>query len=469
MPVTPPPRAAAAPRPAKVVHGLWSSPAIFVLAAVGYTIGLNSIWQFPYHAAHFGGGAFVFFYLLFVGLFGLPLLMAQTMLGRLARLSPPSGMAALVRRAHAPRHWKWLGGLAVAAGFLVLAYYGVVGGWLVAYLLRAASGALHGLTSDGAGVQFNALVADPEKQLFWHSLFLAATMLVVARGVRNGLEPVARVAVPALLGLLLVQAGYSAATGAFLRTASALFAPDFTHITSEAVLTALGDAFYSVGFGTAVMFMYGAYLPAEASIARTTAMVTLVNTGAALLGALVVLPLLYDSGSDLVGGVELVFQVVAVSFDSLPFGAVMRTTLFVLLLLVAWLSCIALVEPAVAWLVERRGIGRWRAAFYCGALLWALGVAMILSLNYWKFTFSLLGVVKTLGLFDIVVILTSNILLPVTSLACAVFAGWVLSMHMTREAMALRSPCTYDIWLWTLRLGVPAALLVVLLNTRLFL
>jgi NSS family neurotransmitter:Na+ symporter len=457
------------PRAPRSLHGLWSTPGVFVLASVGYVVGLNNIWQFPYHATQYGGGAFVFFYVLFLGLLGLPLMMAQVMLGRLVRMSPVNTVATLVKRHRLSQRWVGLGWLAVATGFLVLTYFSVIAGWMVAYVVRALSGALYGLTSDGAGAVFSSLVRDPEKQLFWHSLFILMTMLVVARGVRHGLEPVMRYAVPLMLGLLVVLMVYSSSVGGLTQAAGALLVPDFNRLTGDGILTALGDAFFSLGLGTGVMMMYGAYLPAHASVARLSAVVVGADVVVGILAGLVVLPLVFDAGNDLVGGAELVFQMLAVVFDPLPLGGLLRVLFFILLTLVAWLSAIALIEPMVAWLVESREISRSRAVLYCGVALWLLGLMMILSFNYWKFSFSVLGQAKSLGLLDIMVIMTSNIMLPVTAILSSLFAGWALTSPVTQEAMALRSPCTYDIWLWLVRVVVPISLLLVLFNMRLFL
>ena len=456
-------------RAPKSVHGLWSTPGMFVLAAAGYVIGLNSVWRFPYHAVQYGGGAFIFFYVLFIGLLGIPLLMAQILLGRLERKSPVPGIAALVRRGRLAPHWRVLGWSAMIGGLLVLSYFSVIGGWMLAYVLRAGSGALYGLTVDGAGELFSNLVRDPEKQLFWYSVFLAMILLVAARGVRHGLEAVARYAVPGIMGLLTILAVYSASTGAFSQAATALLMPDFNRLSGAGILMALGDAFFSLGLGTGAMMMYGAYLPPQASIAKVAVTIVAVDVLAAMLGAFVVLPLMFDAGGELVGDAVLIFQVIAVAFDPLPLGGVMRTLFFVLLVVVAWMSCIALIEPMVAWLVESRNLSRARAALMCGAVLWLLGLMLILSFSYWKFAFSLWGQTKSFGMFDVFSVLTTNMVLPVTAVLSAVFVGWVLTSHLTRTSMALRSPCTYDIWLWLVRVGVPAGLLLVLLNGRLFL
>lgn len=453
----------------KSVHGLWSSSGVFVLAASGFAIGLKNIWQFPYDAVQYGGGAFIGVYTAFVFLLGLPLMTGQLMAGRLGRLSPVNTVRDLIKRGRHSRGWLWLGALSVAVGFLVLSYYSVIAGWLLAYVARSAAGVLNGLNADSAASVFSAFVRAPEKQMFWHSLFMVMTMVVVGRGVRHGLEAVARFVVPALLILLVLLAVYSLTVGDVVHCVHYFFVPDFLKLSGKGVLTALGDAFFSLGLGTGAMMMYGAYLPGHTSIVRVAALVVLIDTAAAVVAGVAVLPILYASGGTPAEGPALVFQALAVSFDTLPFGESVRVLFFVLLVLVSWMSSIALAEPFVAWLIESRGMTRFRASVYSGMAAWLLGMVMILSFNRWKFSFNVLGVKKTLGMFDVTEVLTSSLMMPVIGVLAALFCAWALSKVMTREALAMRSPCTYDAWLWLTRLAVPLWVLIVFANMRLFL
>ncbi|MHB8454194.1 MAG: sodium-dependent transporter [Acidiferrobacterales bacterium] len=452
----------------KSVHGLWSSSGTFVLAATGFTIGLNNIWQFPYHAVQYGGGAFIVIYAIFVFLLGLPLMVGELMLGRLGRLSPVNTIRDLIRRARLSHGWLWLGALSVVSGFLVLSYYSVIAGWLLAYVARSAGGVLNGLNADSAASTFSAFVDDPEKQLFWHSLFMVMTMAVVARGVRYGLESVTRIVVPVLLVLLVLLAIYAAVVGDIVHCVDYFFVPNFLKLSGKGVLTALGDAFFSLGLGVGVMMMYGAYLPVNTSIARAAALVVLIDTITAIVAGVAVLPVLYSGGGTPAEGPALAFRALTVSFDALPLGALMRLVFFVLLVLVAWTSSIALAEPVVAWLIESRGMNRARASIVTGLCAWFLGIITILSFNQWKFSFQLFGITKSLGLFDVMEVLTSSFLMPVTGMLAAIFSAWVLSTVMTRETLAMRSQCTYDAWLWLTRLAVPAWLLIVFFNMRIF-
>ena len=442
---------------------------MFVLASAGFVVGLKNIWQFPHHLALYGGSAFLLAYLFFLLLLGVPMLMTQIMLGRLGRASPVTGFATLASRAHAARFWRWAGAASVLAGFLVYTYYVVVAGWILAYAARAAGGTLNGLTAEGAASVFMALVKDPEKQLFWHSLFVLLTMLTVAAGVRAGLERVTRYAVPLIFLLLLLLVGYAAGSGSFRLGSEYFLRTDFSQLGTDGVLVAMGDAFFSLGLGVGTFMMYGAYLPQTGPVFRLALYVVLADLVAGMLAGFAVFPVLFAGGGLSAAGPGLVFQSLAVAFDPLPLGALMRTILFVLLILVAWMSTIGLAEPVVAWLVESRRITRARAAAWTGAAAWAIGVVCILSLNDWAFSFSLLGVTRTLGLFDILIILTSFVLLPLVGLALVLFAGWVLRPETTRAALAMESPCVHDIWLWLNRLVIPVMLVILFFAVRLFL
>ncbi len=454
---------------ARSVHGLWSSSERFVLAASGFTVSLNNIWQFPYHVVQYGGGAFITVYVIFMFMLGLPLLVAQLMLGRLGRLSPVNAMRDLVRRTRRSHVWLSLGVLIAVVGLLILSWYSVIAGWLLAYVARSVGGLLGNLSADTAASEFSAFVSDPERQLFWHSLFMVMTMTVVARGVRHGLEAVTRFVVPALLGLLVLLAVYAAITGDIVHTVAFFVTPDFLKLSGRGILTALGDAFFSLGLGAGVMMMYGAYLPSHTSIVRAATIVVLVDIAAAVTAGMVILPVLYAAGGTPTQGPALVFRALPVSFDVLPLGGLMQAVFFIFLALVAWMSSVALAESAVTWLIESRGMTRLRASMVSGICAWLLGIITILSFSEWKFSFRLLGLTETFGLFDVLQILTSSFIMPVIGVLSAVFSVWVLSTAMTREALAVRSRCTYDAWLWLTRLAVPAWLLIVAFNMRIFL
>ncbi len=448
----------------KHLTGRWASSTMFVLAASGAAVGFNNLWQFPYIAGEYGGGAFVIVYFFCILLIGLPLLMAEVMLGRAGRASPVFAFYHLTEQARARHFWVFVGALGILGGFLIFSYLSVIAGWTMAYTLRSALGVFSGLTADGISSLFTALVNDPEKQLFWHTLFVVMTMVAGGRGLRLGLEPVIRHAAPVMFILLFILFLYASSTGEFEHALIYLFEPDFTRLTGIGILTAMAHAFFSLGLGVGVMLMYGAYLDEEVSIARTSLAVAGIDTAVALMGAVIVFSVLFAGKVELSSGAGLVFQALPLAFDHIPLGRIFGTLFFALLVVIAWLTAIALVEPAMVWLGERFGLSRFKAALLTGTLAWTLGLAAILSFNYWAFSFKFLGSLKKLGFFDILQILTSQALLPVGGILIALFAGWVMAAASTRERLAMRSPCAFDSWIWAVRLVTPALLLIVLLN-----
>ena len=225
------------------IHGQWSSRFAFILAATGSAVGLGNIWKFPYITGENGGGAFVLIYLFCIAVIGIPIMIAEVMIGRRGRQSPINTMRALAYEEKASPYWKWLGWAGVLTGFLILSYYSVIAGWAIAYVFRAGSGLFTGLTPDGVKTVFNDLIGEPERLLAWHTIFMVMTMAVVARGVGGGLEKAVRLLMPALLALLLVLVGYAWNSGSFEQGVSFLFEPDFSEIDANGVLIAMGHAF----------------------------------------------------------------------------------------------------------------------------------------------------------------------------------------------------------------------------------
>ena len=434
---------------------------MFVLAAGAAVIGFNNFWQFPYLAAQYGGGAFLIVYFFCVLLIGLPLLMAETMLGRGGHASPVGAFRHMARAHGRDPRWALAGGCAVLGGFLILSYLCVIAGWTIAYALRSGLGVFVGLTADGIGSQFAQLVNDPEKQLFWHALFLVSVLAVVGRGMHAGLEAAIRYVSPLLVFLFVVLAVYAATTDGFARALEQLLMPDFEKLGGAGVLAALGHAFFSLGLGSGFVLMYGAYARDEVSVPRLSLWVAAVDTVTALAAGVIVYSVLFSGGVELASGPALVFQALPLAFDHIPMGRIPATALYMLLVLVAWTSAVALAEPVVVWLGERFNLNRVRAVLVCGVSAWVLGLLTIFSFNHWAFSFKFLGLARKLGMFDVLQILTAQILLPLAGILTALFAGWALKPEVTRAALGLRSPCAFDAWLWLVRVAIPAALLLV--------
>lgn len=445
------------------IHGQWSSRWAFILAATGSAVGLGNIWKFPYITGEYGGGAFVLVYLVSVALIGIPIMMAEVMLGRRGRQSPINTMRALAKAEGRHGIWSWIGWMGVLAGFLILSYYSVIAGWALAYVFRTGSGAIQAVGSAGIKRIFTELVSDPEKLLAWHTIFMVMTMVVVARGVKNGLEMAVRYLMPALLILLLILVGYAMNTGHFYEAVDFLFKPDFSKLTGGAILTAMGHAFFTLSLGMGAIMIYGSYLPDNASIARTSIIISIADTAVALLAGLAIFPIVFSFPELTPGaGPGLIFQTLPMAFSQMPGGQIFGALFFILIVIAAWTSSISLIEPAVAWLIENRGMSRVMAAVWCGLATWLVGIATILSFSKWAFDFNFLGTVKHNGVFDILDILTANIMLPAGGFFIAIFAGWMMSEKHSREELAMGH--SYILWQFLIKYIAPTLVLVVILN-----
>ncbi len=448
------------------IHGQWSSRWAFILAATGSAVGLGNIWKFPYITGENGGGAFVLVYLACIGIIGIPVMMSEIMLGRRGRQSPINTMYDLaVESGHNP-NWKWLGWLGVLAGFLILSYYSVVAGWSLAYVFRTANGAFTGATADGVkSLFFDKFLEHPETLLFWHTVFMAMTMIIVARGVKSGLEQAVKLLMPTLFLLLLILVGYAMSNEeAFMAGLSFMFKPDFLALSWGAVLTAMGHAFFTLSLGMGAIMVYGSYLSRSASIAKTTFMIAIADTVVALLAGIAIFPLIFANQMEPGAGPGLVFISLPLAFGHMPGGELFGTLFFILLSFAAWTSSISLLEPVVTWLVENFHLRRGAATIYAGIFTWLLGIASVFSFNSWAFEFEFAGQVKENGIFDILDIATANFMLPLGGLFIAIFAAWFMSRDASRDELDLGEGVRYNLWRLLVKFITPIAILIVFLN-----
>ncbi len=446
------------------IHGQWSSRMAFILAATGSAVGLGNIWKFPYITGENGGGAFVLVYLLCVLLIGIPIMMAEVLIGRRGRQSPINTMRTLAHEESQHGIWQMIGWSGMIAGFLIISFYSVIAGWALAYVFRTAAGLFTGVTADGAASIFSALVSDPERLLAWHTVFMVMTMVVVSRGVRSGLEKAVRILMPLLFLLLLLLVGYAMNSGKFAEGLAFLFTPDFSALSAGAVLTAMGHAFFTLSLGMGAIMAYGSYLPKSVSIAKTSLMIALMDTAVALLAGMAIFPLVFANGLEPGAGPGLIFQTLPLAFGHMAGGTLFGTLFFLLLTFAAWTSAISIIEPAVAWLVENRRVNRIKSATIIGVAAWLMGIVTIMSFNDWAFEFSFAGETKSSGLFDVLDILTANIMLPLGGLAMAIFAGWYMSERSTADELDIGEGLLYQGWRFLVRFVAPFAVIMVFLR-----
>ncbi|MCK9990254.1 MAG: sodium-dependent transporter [Rugosibacter sp.] len=448
---------AKAAAPAAAIHrGAWRNRWTFVLATAGSAIGLGNIWKFPYMTGMNGGSAFVLVYLLCIALVGIPLMMCEIMLGRRAQRNPVDGMAYLAHEAGQSRQWRWVGISGVLAGILILGFYSVIAGWVLDYMVRAASGAFQGMDGASAKLQFEIFLTKPLNLILWHTLFLGVTLAVASRGLNAGLEKANLIMMPALFAIVLLMVGYSMAVGNFTASARFMFSPNFSLITPTAVLSALGHAFFTLSIGMGAVMAYGSYLGRHISIARTTLYIALADTAIGLLAGLAIFSLVFANGLTPTAGPGLIFQTLPIAFGAMPGGDFMGMLFFILVAFAAWTSALSLVEPAIAWITENSSITRKEATGLIGLIDWLLGVAVALSFNLWADFKPFAG----LNLFSLLDKLTTHVLLPLGGLAMAIFAGWVMKTAHVADELGLK-PRFYPLWRFAIRYISPLAIILI--------
>lgn len=441
-----------------VARDHWSNRGAFILAAAGSAVGLGNIWKFPYMAGESGGGAFVLVYLACVVIVGLPVLMAEVMLGRRAQRNPIDAIAVLAVEACASPWWRMIGVIGVITGMLILSFYSVVAGWMLEYLVASASGGLAGIDAQTAPARFKALLGDPLRLLFWHSAFMLMTIVVVGGGVAQGLERANKLLMPSLFAIVLVLFGYGMIWGDGGRAVSFMFHADFAKITPSVALAAMGQAFFSLSVGMGAMMVYGSYLGRDAPITRACAAVALADTLVSLLAGVAVFSIVFAHGLAPAAGPGLVLQTLPVAFGNMTGGTLVGALFFILLLFAAWTSAISLLEPLTAWVTENTRWNRHGVSWVLGTAIWLLGIGVLLSFNEWQ-DVKFFG----LGIFDFLDYLTSNILLPFGGFLIAVFAAWVMKSVHAREELDLRAPWS-DVWHFTVRYVSPVAIVLIFLN-----
>ncbi|MDJ0958937.1 MAG: sodium-dependent transporter, partial [Arenicellales bacterium] len=351
--------------------------------------------------------------------------------------------------------WRYLGWIMTITGIVILSYLSVVGGWMLAYVVRTAAGIFEGIELvERVRSTFSVLISDPEKLLAWHTIFMVMTVGVVGGKFRQGVEIAAKLLVPAIFVLLLLLLVRAILTGVFSQNLQYFYNADFARLTLGNVVHAAHQAFLGLSLGVGVMLVYSAYLSKAVSLSRVSIAIVSLDTLVILLAGLAIYPVLHVNELQPTSGVTLVFQTLPMAYGNLSFGAYWGTLFFLLLALTAWTSAIALLEPPVAWLCERYGWSRAKAAAVSGLLVWVLGLVSILSFSHWKFSFEFSGVERTNGALDILSIATSNFLLPITGILIAVFTGWVVSRERSRLEMG-RSKLNYAVWSISIRFAVP--------------
>ncbi|MFP4003155.1 MAG: sodium-dependent transporter [Alphaproteobacteria bacterium] len=462
-------------QPAASSHAHWSSRFAFIMAAVGSAVGLGNFWRFPYQAGENGGGAFVLVYVAAVVLIAIPVLFAELMIGRRTGVNAVGSTQAVAKESGGSGVWGIAGGVGMLSAFLILSFYSVIAGWVMAYIPKAASGALMGLDGDQVAQVFTELTENPLQVIIWHTIFMGITVFIVARGLLGGIELAAKILMPLFFLMLLVMVGYSAYIGTqdcgagqvcgLERAFDFLFTVDWNKITPASTLAAIGQAFFSVGIGVAIMLTYGAYLNKESNIPANGVLIAFSDTLVAILAGLAIFPIVFATGQDPAAGPGLLFVTLPYSLGQMPAGELIGTMFFTLAFFAALTSSISMLEIMTSWAEEHRGFRRLLGAITGGFLAWLVGLGTVFSFSGWKdfHPFSFIPALKDATVFDSLDYLTGNFTMPVGGLLIALLAGWVVRRQIVSEELRLPG-IVLLVWRILLQFFVPAALIFLLLT-----
>ena len=426
----------------------WVGKWTFVLAAAGSAVGLGNIWGFPYKAGTEGGGAFVLIYLLCILAVGLPIMMAEIMIGRRARKSPVNAMKTAAIDSGQTSKWQAVGWGGLVSGILILSFYSVIAGICLNYIIISAS-PTPGISSLD---QFNLVTSSAPRLMFWHTIFIGLNIFIISAGVIGGIERMVRLLMPMLFILMMVMVINAMINGDFARGLSFLFAPDFSQVDATTFLRAMGQAFFSLSLGMGSIMAYGAYMPKEQKVVGTSFTVASLDTLIAILAGLAIFPIIFAFNLEPNSGPGLVFVSMLSAFNQMQFGQFIGPLFFILLSVAALSSSISLLEPGVAYMSEENILSRRRSAQIISFFVWILGIGSALSFNIWS-DFSLIGDRNFLDSMDFI---ANQILLPLGGMLIAIFVGWFMKKSLIVDELGPINTYLYVLWRFFVKFLAPA-------------
>ena len=444
----------------------WQSSLGFIAAAAGSAVGLGNIWKFPYIAGQHGGGTFVLFYLFCIAILGIPIMIAEVMIGRAGQSSPFQAFQVLSNR-HSG--WKYVGLLGILAGILILSYYSVVAGWGLHYLLLSFIGGFPQDSNPQAYTDlFNSLVQSARLNVGWHSVFMLLTSCIVLRGIRGGIERFANWGMLALFILLGALAIYASTLPGFIPAVQFLFAFS-DNFSWKSALEALGHAFFSLSLGIGVMLTYGSYLQRDRDLVGTSIIIAIADTVVAIGACLIMFPIAFSVGLEPSAGPGLIFINIPIALLQLPGGQIFLLIFFLLLLLAALTSAISLLEMAVAFVIDSLGWSRSKATLVMTMFIYLLGMPSALSGGKGFFGTGLKNIIG-MTWFDAADYLASNWLLTLGGIGISLFIGWQLNTQQRQEEFSNYSRIgsiswLYPAWLILIRWLAPIVIVLIMLHS----
>ncbi len=429
-----------------------------IAAAAGSAVGLGNIWKFPYIAGIYGGAAFLFVYLGFILAIGMPVMLSELIIGRKSRRNAFGAFKIL-----APgTYWQYIGILGVSAAFLILSFYGVVAGWSVEYIVLSLQNGFANKSPEEISTMFSTFITSPVNPVIYQLIFMLATGAIVIIGVKKGIEKYTKVLMPVLVVILLVLCAKSLSLENAKAGLNFLFKPDFSKLTGDGILSALGHAFFTLSLGMGTLITYGSYIRRDNNLLNTVINVTVADTAIAILAGIAIFPAVFAFGIEPSQGPGLIFITLPNVFHQMPGGAIFSFLFFVLLTVAALTSSISILEVVVAYFIEEFNMGRKASTVLATILTSLLGIICSLSMGILS-PFTVFG----LNFFDLMDWISANLLLPLGGMFIAIFVGWFLGRKKVKKEMANGGafPGAFlSIFMFLVKFIAPIAIAIVILN-----
>ncbi|MFC5463413.1 sodium-dependent transporter [Lederbergia graminis] len=437
----------------------WTSKLGFILAAAGSAIGLGAIWKFPYIAGTNGGGAFLFVFILFTLLVGMPILLAEFAIGRSAQKDAISAYKFLTPGTA----WPWLGRIGIVSSFIILSFYSVVGGWIFIYLLHIFLGNLQIESAEQFNQLFSESIMNPYLAVGGQLIFMILTIWVVGRGVQKGIERASQIMMPALFICFIILIIRSLTLPNVGEGISFFLLPDFGALNSKTIIYALGHSFFALSVGNSVMVTYSSYLEKNTSLSKSATVIVIMNIVISLLAGLAIFPAVFSLGMEPTEGPGLLFVVLPAVFNEMHFGMVFLFIFLILFLFATLTSAFSLLEIIVAVFSKDKPKRRKKVTWITGILIFLAGVPSALSFGVLKDT-----TIINKSIFDTADFLASNILLPIGALFIALYAAFKLPKSLLLNELTINTKhgkIVFTIWYFLIRYIAPTAIIIVFLDS----
>lgn len=433
----------------------WGSKFGFIMAAAGSAVGLGNIWRFPYITGKYGGAAFVLVYLAVVIVLGMSVMLAEFAIGRKAKLDAVGSLKKL-----GGGWWPLVGWMGFFCAFVILSYYAVIAGWTLAYMFKSFGGLMELAAAGKAGDVFGAFVSDPVQAIMYHILVMIIVISIVYRGISGGIEKSCKVLMPALFGILVLLIGRSVTLPGAMAGLEFYLLPDFSKLTGEAVLAAVGQGFFSLSLGMGVMITYGSYLSNKEYMPSMTATIIFLDTAVAIMAGLVIFPAVFAFGVDAGAGPGLTFVTLPSVFAKMPLGSVFSFAFFALLFIAALTSAISLLEVVVTYAIDELHWSRTKSALLMGGAIMLLGIPSALSVG------GHIPQIAGKDFLDAADFVTNNVVMPMGGLLIALFVGWVWTKGAKEEVTnnGTHPFPQYSVWLWICRIVAPVCIGFIFIN-----